>query len=79
MTNFLKLSSMIININRINAIKIYPHVCVIELPSTRISGGLFLASGSISGYNNLIEIYKEHNEIDYNIVTKWINTLPNNN
>lgn len=74
MSKFLKLTCLIINVNRINKILIStnPNKYHISL-NNKINGFISFSFGVVHTEVDKIDISEEENFIDYNIVSKWIN------
>ncbi len=79
MSRFIRLSNMIINTHKIINICVTPSKYTIELVGTNISGISFMFGsvgfGSIDSHSNSISVFKEKVPDDYNIITKWIDTI----
>lgn len=77
MSNFLKLTSMLVNTKYIYKILIQPNKYYIYLSSNDgFSGFSICGTGFISSNNSqtYCEICKTKHEIDYKIVSDWINS-----
>jgi hypothetical protein len=72
---FLKLSSAIININKISSIQIYNDKYYINLVNNTFGGSFIGFFGTISSTKDQIQICKQQNTEDYQTVTNWINKL----
>jgi len=72
MNRFIRLSSRIINTEKIIQIKIYPNRYYIDISHYHINGFNFFSIGNIaSTYDTIIVCNREH-PADYNIMTEWI-------
>ena len=72
--NFIKLSNIVINTRKIVTIRIWPNKYYINVLDNASTGFILAGSGILNHSNNLIEVCKNTNEDDYNIITQWINT-----
>ena len=70
MTNFIKLSSIVINKNFIKNVILSPGKYSIYFNN-------FVSSGFIESTNDKIHIYKELSPKDYQIISKWIENIDN--
>ena len=75
MSQFIKLTSMIINKNLITSVFIKPNKYHIYTVENNINGFLLLGSGGASSSPEKIVICKEKDTEDYNIISKWIDTI----
>jgi hypothetical protein len=71
MTNFLKLTSIIINTSNISKIEIKNNKYEIHLNNNKVEGFIFFSK------NDIIEICKNKDPLDYSIITEWINDINN--
>jgi len=78
MSKFLKLSSMILNISQIQKIQILPNKYLIHLVPNKHTGFLIYGSGYLSHDKQKYEICEKKNNLDYKIVSKWLNYLDSN-
>jgi len=76
MANFLKLTSIIINTSHINKIEIKNNKYEIYL-NNKVEGFIFFSNGTIYSKNDIIEICKNKDPLDYTILTEWINDINN--
>ena len=79
MSRFIKLTKYIINCNDIHKITIDSNKYTMHMVSKKIDGfdwkvGGF-GLGNISSQTYEIEITKNQNNIDYEIITEWINKI----
>lgn len=72
MSNFLKLSNRLININHILEIVIKPNKYHIHLMNHNIHGVFIFASGAIESVHNEITICEKNNPHDYLKISDWI-------
>lgn len=75
MSQFIKLTSMIINKNLITSVFIKPkkyHVYTVE---NNINGFMLFGSGGVDSSPEKIVICEEKSPEDYKIISKWIDTL----
>ena len=77
MTNFIKLTSIIINTSHINKIEIKNNKYEIHLNNNKVEGFIFFSNGTIYSKNDIIEICKNKDSFDYSIITEWINDINN--
>lgn len=75
MCRFIKLSSTIINVNKIVQINIYPKSFYIHLDNNSIRGILLFSFGSVSTTENFITIFEEREPKDYEIMRRFIEQL----
>jgi len=73
MSQFLKLSKIIINTNHIRNIDLLESKYKITLSTPNIDGYVFVGSGKLTLEYPTINVCKKENNEDYNIVKKWIN------
>ena len=76
MTNFINLTSRVINKLHIIEIIKKPNKYFIYMNESYISGTLFLSSGYVSSDRNIIEICENKQPQDYRIITNWIKNIP---
>ncbi len=72
MSHFIKLSNVIINTKFMSAILIEPKLYTIYIVNNNISGFMLASFGIISSNDTKIQICKEKNLDDYNIISNWI-------
>jgi len=75
MSQFIKLTSMIINKNLIVSVCIKPnkyHICTVE---NNINGYMLFGSGGVDSSPEKIVICEDKSPDDYKIISKWIDTL----
>jgi hypothetical protein len=76
MSNFIKLTSMIINISKVSAIEIHASKYCIHVTDNKFSGLWLFTSGVLnSNEDKQIEVCKEKHPIDYKNLTDWINKI----
>jgi hypothetical protein len=75
MSNFIKLSGLIINSLKISRIEIHESKYCIYLMSDKIDGFFLFSNGFIRTNLELIEVCKVAHKTDYNMLTKWINRI----
>ena len=75
MTQFLKLTSMIINKNLITSVFIKLNKYHIYTVENNINGYMLFGSGGATSSPEKIIICKEKDTEDYKIISKWIDTL----
>lgn len=76
MSNFIKLTSMIINISKVSAIEIHASKYCIHVTDDKFSGLWLFTSGVLnSNKDKQIEVCKEEHPIDYKNLTEWINKI----
>ena len=75
MSQFIKLTSMIINKNLITSIFIKPKQYHIYTVENNINGFMLLGSGSVDSRPEKIVICEERDREDYKIISKWIDTI----
>ena len=76
MSKFINLSSCLINKLHIVEIIKQPSKYRIYLTNSYFSGTIFLTSGHMSSYSNIIEICETNNPQDYKSITNWIKNMP---
>lgn len=79
MSRFLKLSDFIINIKNINYIQSKPNQYIINMASNNINGSMIFGFGTINSSQYAITVINDNINNDYDIVTKWINDIEQNN
>ncbi len=72
MSQFLKLSKIIINTNHIRNINILASKYEIKLSTPNISGYVIAGSGKFDSNFPTINVCEKENNEDYNIVKNWI-------
>ena len=72
MSQFLKLSKIIINTNHIRNINILASKYEIKLSTPNIDGYILFGSGNLTLEFPTINVCEKENNEDYNIVKKWI-------
>ena len=76
MSNFIKLTSMIINISRVSAIEIHASKYLIHVTDDKFDGFWLFTSGYLhSNKDKHIEVCKEQHPVDYKNLTEWINKI----
>jgi hypothetical protein len=75
MSQFIKLTSMIINKNLITSVFIKQNKYHIYTVENNINGFLLLGSGGASSSPEKIVICEEKSPEDYKIISKWIDTI----
>jgi hypothetical protein len=76
MSNFIKLTSMIINISRVSTIEIHASKYLIHVNDDKFSGLWLFTSGVLNSNNDKqIEVCKEQHPVDYKNLTDWINKI----
>ena len=74
MSNFIKLTSMLINTSKISMIEIQNNKYCIHLVENKLDGFWLFSSGYLTSIQNKqIEVCKEKHPIDYKNLTDWIN------
>lgn len=73
MSRFIKLSNTILNTQHIIKIKIYKNCYDIHFNNNKLTGFGSIFLSSISSKNEVFEISKDNNPLDYKIITDWIN------
>ncbi len=79
MSRFLKLSDFIINTKNINYIQSKPNQYIINMASNNINGSMIFGFGTINSSQYAITVINDNINNDYDIVTKWINNIEQNN
>ena len=69
---FIKLSSLLLNTNYIKKISIKPDYYCIDLHDNNFSGFLVFSFGWVSSDSSSIDICKNKDPEDYQIIKKWI-------
>ncbi len=72
MSQFLKLSKIVINTNHIRNIDILASKYIIKLSTPNISGYVLAGSGKFDLNFPTINVCEKEDNEDYNIVKKWI-------
>ena len=76
MSNFIKLTSVLINISKVSWIEIHNNKYCIHVIDEKLDGFWLFTSGYlVSNKDKQIEICKEQHPIDYKNLTDWINKL----
>jgi len=75
MSQFLKLTSMIINKNLITSVFIKPNKYHIYTVENNINGYMLLGSSGASSSPEKIVICEEKSPEDYKIISKWIDSI----
>ena len=75
MSQFIKLTNIVINTTKIIKINTYQNKYHICMNNNILDGYLFISFGSIYTTDNIIEICKNKDPLDYQIITKWINSI----
>lgn len=75
MSQFIRLTSMIINKNLITSVFIKPKKYHIYTVENNINGFMILGSGGVDSSPERIVICEEKSPEDYKIIGKWIDTL----
>jgi hypothetical protein len=75
MSQFIKLSFIILNKNLINTIRIHPNKYHIYTMENNINGVMLFGSGKIDSNPEKIVICEKQDPEDYKIISNWINTL----
>ena len=75
MSNFIKLTSIIINTQTIKNINVKPSSYCINLTSQKIDGFMLFSNGFLTSIDYKIDICKEKEPDDYKIISEWINKL----
>jgi hypothetical protein len=75
MSQFIKLTSMIINKNLITSIFIKPNKYHIYTVENNINGYMLLGSGGASSSPEKIVICEEKSPKDYKIISEWIDSI----
>jgi len=75
MKRFIKLKNLVINTTKISKIQTFPNKYYLHMDGDNLKGWLFYGSGVITANNDVIEICKNTNPGDYQIIEKWIREL----
>jgi len=75
MSQFLKLTSMIINKNLITSVFIKPNKYHIYTVENNINGYILFGSGGASSSPEKIVICEQESPEDYKTISKWIETI----
>lgn len=79
MSRFIKLTTLVLNIDYVRKITIQPKIYTIHLVNRDIFGHIGLCYGSgygmISSSSGEIEVCETKHPIDYKIVTEWLNKI----
>lgn len=75
MSQFLKLTSIIINKNLITSVFIKPNKYHIYTVENNINGYMLLGSGGASSSPEKIVICEEKSPKDYKIISEWIDSI----
>jgi len=77
MSKFLKVRNIVLNINSIHKISIYPNKYYIITNTFSGFGWLGVGFGmaNISSHNEYIEVCETKHPIDYKILSDWINKI----
>ena len=75
MSNFIKLTTVVINKSHIIGITIKPKIYEILITNYNMDGILLFGTGLIDVRNNIIKICETQNKEDYETITKWINNI----
>jgi hypothetical protein len=75
MSQFIKLTSKIINKNLISTISIKPNKYFIYTMEHNVDGLLIFGTGIMHSYTEKIEICEKDSPHDYKIISKWIETI----
>ena len=75
MSQFIKLTSMIINKNLITSVFIKPKKYHIYTVENNINGYMLFGSGGASSSPEKIVICEKMDPEDYKIISKWIDTI----
>jgi hypothetical protein len=75
MRQFINLSSRVINKLHIIQIIKEPSKYYIHITERDFTGHIFFSSGSMSSYNNIIEICEKDNKLDYDTITNEIKKI----
>ena len=75
MSQFIKLTSMIINKNLITSVFIKPNKYHIYTVENNINGFMILGSGGVDSSPEKIVICQEKSPDDYTIISKWIDSI----
>ena len=75
MSQFIKLTSMIINKNMITSVFIKPNKFNIYTMENNINGILIFGNGGFDSKFKKIKICEKESPEDYKIISKWIETI----
>ena len=75
MSQFIKLTSRILNKNLISSVYIKPNLFHIYTMETVVHGAFIFGGGIVDSKHEKIEICEKENPLDYKIVKGWIDTL----
>jgi hypothetical protein len=75
MSQFIKLTSMIINKNLITSVFIKPNKYHIYTVENNINGYMLFGSGGASSTPEKIIVCEKMNPEDYKIISKWIDSI----
>ena len=75
MSQFIKLTSMIINKNLIVSVCIKPNKYHIYTVENNINGFMLFGSGGVDSSPEKIVICEDKTPEDYKIISKWIDTI----
>jgi len=75
MSQFIKLTSMIINKNLITSVFIKPNKYHIYTVENNINGFMLLGSGGVDSSPEKIVVCGEKSPEDYKVISNWINTI----
>lgn len=75
MTKFLRLSTALINIGRINRVWIGPKAYQIYFSNPNISGFTLFGVGILSSNQESIHVMEKYHPEDYAIVSDWISSI----
>ena len=75
MKKFIKLTDKIINPLMITTINSFNDKYYIHMANSNVSGFLFIYFGTIYTNNDIIEICKNKNPLDYRLIQNWINEI----
>jgi hypothetical protein len=77
MSQFIKLTSKIINKNLISSVYIKPSKYVIYTIENNIDGHMIFGSGYIDSKPEKIEVWEKEDYKDYKIISDWIDSIKN--
>lgn len=72
---FLRLSSNIINISKITHLSIKDGMYSINIASNKPNGFMIAGSGFLHCDDNKLDVYKDKDPKDYEVVSNWIDNL----
>jgi hypothetical protein len=75
MSRFIKLTNLVVNTSKIIKIKTLPDIHYMYLSNTRFDGFFLFSSGSIDTKDDIVEVCKNKNPIDYHLVSEWIKQI----